>query len=274
MNITRQQADDLTAFIATMTPLTDAEQALVDRATSNPTQVTGDILTTPNTVAATATEGTVDTYDLFTPAQLANAGTNRKQETSLNTVPHPYTVATTPEGRETDWTHPTDCPDGDTCDIKLRAHRLRLEEMAELADGRPDGTYLLGRYGFHGLLLIDEHGNPLPDVVEALSPTSAAARRIVVDVIRELSEPILEDPDIRERFEVIRRGSQMDQWELDANQAIDGIISEFLGPMHAYAEPIRALSALECPECGRSVSGATFKADEHRAKCPRLDPHF
>lgn len=79
MNITRQQAEDLTAFIATMTPTTDAEQALADRATSNPTQVTGDILTTPNTVAATSTDGTVDTYDLFSPAQLDQARASRRK---------------------------------------------------------------------------------------------------------------------------------------------------------------------------------------------------
>ncbi|MFD3802633.1 hypothetical protein ACFWTC_03170 [Streptomyces sp. NPDC058619] len=82
----------------------------------------------------------------------------------MNTTPHPFTVTILDDGgRDYDWTHPTDCPDGDHCDIARRAARLPDWDMAALADGRPDGAYLLGRVGFHGLCLIDTAGRILPD---------------------------------------------------------------------------------------------------------------
>ncbi|MGW7440598.1 hypothetical protein [Streptomyces sp. NPDC054849] len=77
-------------------------------------------------------------------------------------VPHTLTVATIEEGRDFDWTHPTTCPDGDQCETFRRVCRNR-EFMSELADGRPDGEYLLGLYGFNGLCLVDEAGQILPD---------------------------------------------------------------------------------------------------------------
>lgn len=82
----------------------------------------------------------------------------------MNTTPHPYIVTDLADGRDYDWTHPDTCPDGDTCEIAARASRLGGWDMAALADGRPEGTYLLGRFGFHGLCLIDEAGHMLLDV--------------------------------------------------------------------------------------------------------------
>ena len=80
---------------------------------------------------------------------------------------HPYTVTTIPNGQDIDWTHPDNCPDGENCDIRRRTHRMRIDDMAALAEGRPDGTYLLGRFGFHGLVLIDKDGQILPDPTPA-----------------------------------------------------------------------------------------------------------
>ncbi|MET9550515.1 hypothetical protein ABZY36_35215 [Streptomyces sp. NPDC006627] len=91
--------------------------------------------------------------------------------------PHHLTVTEFDGERSVDWSHPGDCRDGEHCDIARRTHRMRREELFELADGRPVGRYLLGRYGFHGLVLVDEQGVVLPDVVEALSPAAQAAGR-------------------------------------------------------------------------------------------------
>ncbi|WP_333745543.1 hypothetical protein [Streptomyces sp. IBSBF 2950] len=159
----------------------------------------------------------------------------------MNT-PHHLTIAVTPDGRSTDWTHPTDCPDGERCDILRRTHRMGLEDMSSLGDGREPGRYLLGRYGFHGLLLVDENGGALPDVVEVLSPAAQAARRIAEYVIVELAEGICEDTErLVELAEVIRRGQTQDHWESAANGAVDTIIREHLGTMRAFAEPIERL---------------------------------
>ncbi|MFI8448235.1 hypothetical protein [Streptomyces erythrochromogenes] len=84
----------------------------------------------------------------------------------MNRIAHTITVTTTDAGRDYDWTHPTTCPDGDTCEIYRRVCGNR-EFMSELAEDRPDGEYLLGLYGFTGLCLIDEAGHMLPDVADA-----------------------------------------------------------------------------------------------------------
>lgn len=76
-------------------------------------------------------------------------------------TPHPLVISAS--GTDVDWTHPDDCPDGDHCEIRIRAASLPLRDMAALVEGRPDGTYLLGLYGFRGLCLIDEQGHMLPD---------------------------------------------------------------------------------------------------------------
>lgn len=91
-------------------------------------------------------------------------------------IPHTITVTTLDNSdRDYDWTHPENCPDGENCDIRRRLHRARNEELVEMVAGRPDGTYRLGRFGFHGLDLVDERGILLPDVVEAMSPAAKAA---------------------------------------------------------------------------------------------------
>lgn len=82
------------------------------------------------------------------------------------TVPHPFIVTTIPDGREYDWPHPENCPSGDACDILRRVRRNRSEYLADLVEGRPDGTYRLGLFGFHGLVLIDDERNILPDVAQ------------------------------------------------------------------------------------------------------------
>ncbi|MDX3165956.1 hypothetical protein PV516_19400 [Streptomyces scabiei] len=157
-------------------------------------------------------------------------------------TPHHLTIADTPDGRSTDWTHPVDCAEGEHCDIFRRTHRMGMEEMSALGDGREPGRYLLGRFGFHGLLLVDENGGALPDVVEVLSPAAQAARQIAAYVITELAEGICEDTDrLVELAEVIRRGQTLDQWEGAANEAIDTIIDEHLGTMRAFAAPIERL---------------------------------
>jgi hypothetical protein len=79
VDTTHQQAEDLTAYFATMTPANDAEAALVHRAQQAPDQVANDILDTPADATVAASEGTVTTRDLFTPTQLANAGTRQQQ---------------------------------------------------------------------------------------------------------------------------------------------------------------------------------------------------
>lgn len=83
---------------------------------------------------------------------------------------HPHPIVITCDGTDVDWTHPDDCPDGQHCDILRRTSRMRIDNMALLVEGRPDGTYLLGMYGFHGLCLIDETGLMLPDIAP---PTAA-----------------------------------------------------------------------------------------------------
>ncbi|QIP87624.1 hypothetical protein GLX30_30390 [Streptomyces sp. Tu 2975] len=75
--------------------------------------------------------------------------------------PHPFVI--TADGTDVDWTHPDTCPAGDTCPIAIRADQLTLDDMAALAEGRPDGTYQLSLYGFHGLCLTDDHGHLLAD---------------------------------------------------------------------------------------------------------------
>lgn len=76
-------------------------------------------------------------------------------------TPHPLVISL--DGTDVDWTHPGDCPDGDHCEITRRAHEMPLQHMAALAAGHPDGTYLLGLYGFRGLCLVDDQGRILPD---------------------------------------------------------------------------------------------------------------
>lgn len=94
--------------------------------------------------------------------------TQREENAMINpeTVPHPLIVTTIPDGQDIDWTHPDNCPAGDACDILRRTRRLPLGDMAELAEGRPDGTYRLGRFGFHGLVLIDDERRILPGVAQ------------------------------------------------------------------------------------------------------------
>jgi hypothetical protein len=87
VDTTRQQAEGLTAFLATMTPVNDAEAALVHRAQQTPDQVTSDILDTPADAMVAASEGTVTTRDLFTPAQIANAGTRQEQPMTNDMTP-------------------------------------------------------------------------------------------------------------------------------------------------------------------------------------------
>lgn len=160
----------------------------------------------------------------------------------MTTVPHTLTITDTPDGREADWTHPETCPDGNACDILRRSRRMSIEGMGGLTEGRPAGAYLLGRFGFHGLLLVDENGSPLPDIIEALSPAEQAARQIAADVIRELAEGICEETErLVELCEIIRRGQTMTHRESAANDAINTIISENLGAMRPYAEPVDRL---------------------------------
>ena len=158
-------------------------------------------------------------------------------------IPHTITVSINPDGdREYDWPHPATCPDGDTCNIQFRIRRAGTDYMSELMEGRPVGVYRLGRIGFYGLCLIDDNGQILPDVTEALSPAAQAARQIAAYVITELAEAICDDTErLVELSETIRRGQTMDQWEHAANEAVDTIIREHLGTMRAFADPIRPL---------------------------------
>jgi hypothetical protein len=156
--------------------------------------------------------------------------------------PHHLTVTDIDGERSIDWTHPTDCPDGERCDIARRTHRMGEYDMAGLVEGRKPGRYLLGRFGFHGLVLVDEQGVVLPDVVEALSPAAQAAREIAVQMIRDLVEGICEDTErLKELGEVIRRAEVLDHWEGEANDAITAIIDENLGSMRGYTAPIDRL---------------------------------
>lgn len=160
---------------------------------------------------------------------------------------HTLTITNSAEGRTTSWDHPDNCPDGEHCDILRRTRRMGTYDMTVLGEGRPEGVYLLGRYGFHGLLLVNENGSPLPDVIEALSPAETATRQIAADVIRELAEAICEDTeDLVELCEIIRRAETLEHWEGAANDAIDTIINTHLGTMRAFAEPINRL--VEAPQ--------------------------
>ncbi|MFG3510238.1 hypothetical protein ACGF5F_32600 [Streptomyces sp. NPDC047821] len=76
-------------------------------------------------------------------------------------TPHPFVISA--DGTDVDWTHPTACPDGERCEIRARANGLPLPYMAELAAGRPDGTYWLSLYGVRGLCLVDATGRLLPE---------------------------------------------------------------------------------------------------------------
>lgn len=82
-------------------------------------------------------------------------------------TPHPLVI--THGGTDVDWTHPDHCPAGQHCEIARRTHELPLHYMAALANGRPDGAYLLSLYGIRGLCLVDTQGRILPD------PPAAAA---------------------------------------------------------------------------------------------------
>ncbi|MCX5001021.1 hypothetical protein, partial [Streptomyces longwoodensis] len=150
---------------------------------------------------------------------------------TVGDTPHHLTVTTLPNGdRDFDWAHPAECANGDTCDIQRRTQRARPGEMTELADGRPDGTYRLARYGLHGLYLADDNGNALPDVAETLPPAAQAARDIAGYVIQALAEGICEDTErLQELCEIIRRGEHQDQWEGAARDAVGTIIREHLG---------------------------------------------
>ncbi|MFF6844633.1 hypothetical protein ACFY8X_38585 [Streptomyces tanashiensis] len=86
------------------------------------------------------------------------------------TVTHTLTITTTPDGLETDWTHPTDCPDGDTCDFLRRISRMGIHDMVDLGTNRPDGTYNLARFGFHSLCLIGDDGHILHPAEPAPTP--------------------------------------------------------------------------------------------------------
>jgi hypothetical protein len=158
-------------------------------------------------------------------------------------IPHTITVTTLDNSdRDYDWTHPENCPDGENCDIRRRLHRARNEELVEMVASRPDGTYRLGRFGFHGLDLVDERGILLPDVVEAMSPATKAARDIASMVIRDLAEAICEDSDsLTELCRAIQEGEQIDELEGSGNHAVATVIEEYLGTMRKYAKPIERL---------------------------------
>lgn len=58
--------------------------------------------------------------------------------------------------------------------------------------------------------------------------------------------------------------AEADSREAELDQRIDDLISAAR----------TTESTPECPDCGSSVSGETWIADEHHPKCPRRDPHF
>ena len=73
-------------------------------------------------------------------------------------VAHPLVITDTEDGRDLDWTHPADCPDGERCEILNRANTAPAGYMTGLADGIPPGAYLLGLFWGTGLCLLDGHG--------------------------------------------------------------------------------------------------------------------
>ncbi|MFD8771434.1 hypothetical protein [Streptomyces sp. NPDC059916] len=164
-------------------------------------------------------------------------------ETTPQDIPHAITVTTLDNGdRDYDWTHPDNCPDGEDCDIRRRLHRARSEYLVEMVAGRPDGTYRLGRFGFHGLDLVDERGILLPDLVEAMSPAAKAARDVASLIIRDLAEAVCEDADsLTELCRHIQAGGQTDELEGSGNHAVATVIEEYLGTMRKYAKPIDRL---------------------------------
>lgn len=178
----------------------------------------------------------------------------------MTTLPHhPFTITTIPEGTHYDWDHPTDCPDGDTCDIQRRTRRMGMHDMADLGANRPDGTYSLGRYGFHNLVLIDDQGQILPDplpTTQILDGPTDTARQVIVEALRDLAEHLLEDTEsVLELFATIRRGQEHDNWELAGNQAMDTLLAEHLAPVTAFSQPVRdmlrgAFTPNGCAWCG------------------------
>lgn len=76
-------------------------------------------------------------------------------------VVHTFTITTTPNGLEIDWPHPADCPDANNCDFLRRVSRMGSTDLAHMAEGHPDGTYRLARFGFHSLCLTDNAGHIL-----------------------------------------------------------------------------------------------------------------
>ncbi|SHL74214.1 hypothetical protein [Streptomyces yunnanensis] len=77
---------------------------------------------------------------------------------------HTMTITTIPDGRDLDWSHPDNCPQPeDRCEFVRRMRRMG-HDIADLAEGRPDGVYRLGGFGFHSLCLVDDEGRMLPEV--------------------------------------------------------------------------------------------------------------
>lgn len=68
---------------------------------------------------------------------------------------HTMTITTIANGKDLDWTHPANCPEPEnTCEFMRRINRMG-HDMADLAEGRPDGTYRLAGFGFHSIRLIE-----------------------------------------------------------------------------------------------------------------------
>lgn len=82
-------------------------------------------------------------------------------------VAHPLVITDTEDGRDLDWTHPADCPDGDQCEILTRANTAPAGYMNGLADGLPEGVYLLGLFWLNGLCLVDEDGRVIGSEIAA-----------------------------------------------------------------------------------------------------------
>lgn len=72
---TREQLEGLAAFIQTITPVDAAEQSMVDRLNADPEAWISSAVDQMNT----APGGTVDTYDLFSPARIAESRARRNQ---------------------------------------------------------------------------------------------------------------------------------------------------------------------------------------------------